>query len=101
MADRVGPALAPAHPAPLQPLVDYRSARRLDVPRADLPTRLDVARIVHPIRVVADVLRHLTMDLDGRLGPAAPVHRLQRRQDHRPALVLERMAPTGGQGLGG
>src|SRR4051794_18229842 len=51
---RIGPVVAPTHPAPLQSLVDHRLARRLDVTRADLPARGYVPRVVHPVHVVAD-----------------------------------------------
>src|SRR3954468_21565786 len=68
--DRIGTRLAPTHPRTLQPLVDHRPARRLDVPRADLPARLDVGRVVHPARVVAEVLRHLRYT--SRADPGRP-----------------------------
>lgn len=101
MTDRIGPVLAPTHPAPLHSLVDHRLARRLDVTRADLPARRHVPRVVHPIHVVADVLRHLTMDLQGRLRSTGPDQSLQRLQGRHASLVLERVAPLVGQDPGG
>src|SRR5438270_13351739 len=52
---RVGTLLAPTHPAQAQPLVDYRLARRLHRPAGDLPAVAQIARIVHPLHVVAQV----------------------------------------------
>src|SRR3954451_2463146 len=88
---RVGTLLAPTHPAQAQPLVDYRLARRLHRPAGDLPAVAQVPRIVHPLRMVAQVAQHLLMPFTDLLCHLLAVQPLQDTDQHRPAGVLERL----------
>src|SRR5207248_2947156 len=58
VAQRVRALFPPAHPRPLQPLTYHRLARTLHRPTADLPALGLVLRVLHPMHVVAEVLRH-------------------------------------------
>ena len=58
MADRIGPLVAPPHPRALHSPADDRLTRRLHRARADLPPLGPIARIVHPMALVAEVGHH-------------------------------------------
>ena len=80
-------------PAALQPLAHHRLARALHRPAADLPALGQVARVVHPMHLVAEVRHHLAVNLPHGPRLAPQVQPAQRRQ-HRPAsLVLQPVAP--------
>ena len=66
VAHGVGAALAPAHASPLQSLSDEPLAAGFHRSGADLPPHGPVARIVHLMLMVAEVLQLLVMDLAAR-----------------------------------
>ena len=68
MGDGVGAGFAPAHAAQAQTLVDDAFASRLDRAAADLPTVLQITRVVHPMRVVLQIIQQAVEHADHLLA---------------------------------
>src|SRR5262249_26475328 len=93
LADPVRAVLPPAHPRQLQPLPHHRLARALHRTAAEVPALRLVLRVLHPVQVLAEVLRHLGQLRPYRRPPRRPVPFAQHRQRRRPPFLLEQLAP--------
>src|ERR1700722_12342817 len=80
MRDRVGSIHAPTHPAPAESLADDRLTARFHRTRADLPAFGLIRRVVHSVRILADILRHQAIFFQGLGTASAPIQCLQRFQ---------------------
>ena len=93
MAHRVRTGRAPPHPGALEPLADDRLARRFDRTGADRLTFGPVARVVHPVHLVAEVTHHVAVCFLGRRTHLAAVELMKLRPDRLAPFVLHEVAP--------
>lgn len=90
VADGVRARFAPAHPGAFQSVAHHGLAGALDRPRADLPSFRNVARVVHAVEVVAEVIRYTLVSLLER-GALREITRLQAGERRRAPFVLQLM----------
>ncbi len=101
VAHGVGAAFFPAHAGAFESLRDEALAAGLDRSGADLPAVGEVARIVHPMLMVAEVLGLLPIGLTPPSAPAFGVELLPLGQERGAAGVLQVMTPLLGERCGG
>src|SRR5580693_8916535 len=93
VADGVGTLFAPAHATAFEPPADNRFAGRLDRTRANLPTVRLIRRVVHALKVVAQVLRFLAMRFANRRRAIVERQLFERGEQRRSAFLLHLMTP--------
>ena len=95
VAHGIGAAFSPAHASTFEALSDEPFAAGFDRSGTDLPAHGPVARIVHLVLMVVEILKLLTIDLAARRSPPSHFQLFPDGQQRRAAFVFELVAPSG------
>ena len=93
MAHGGGAVFFPAHAGAFKALGDEAFAAGFDRTGADLPTIGAIARVIHPVLMVAEVLHLFTISFAAPATPAMGLELFPFGQERRASLVFQLMAP--------